>query len=148
METGPHGTFGELLLRLSELSGLESVYLTRIDWQRHRQVVLRACNRGSLRVPEGLEMAWTRTLAGQALTRNLVRLSDREHPEVMAEVVPQAGINSYVGVPVTTRSGAVSGTLCGASLGPGRVPDEVVVVFETVARVVGEALPAARPDMV
>lgn len=44
------------------------------------------------------------------------------------------GIRSYLGVPVTTRSGAVFGTLCGASREPVEVASEVVETFRAMAR--------------
>ncbi len=55
-----------LLVELQQLTGLNSVYLTRIDWDRNQQAILVSHNSGSIPVPEGLVLPWPDSLSGTA----------------------------------------------------------------------------------
>ena len=56
-----------LLVELERLTGFESVYLTRIHWERDEQEILFSRNSGVIAVPEGLVVPWD-TVSRRALT--------------------------------------------------------------------------------
>src|SRR3546814_20928282 len=56
-----------LLELLGRLTGLESTYLTSIDWDGGVQRILFSRNVGSLDIPEGPEVDWSDTLCRRAL---------------------------------------------------------------------------------
>ena len=62
-----------MLDELQERTGLESVYLTRIDWEGAEQEILIAANRGDLIIPEGLVIAWSGTLCRRSLEAQFSR---------------------------------------------------------------------------
>lgn len=55
-------------------------------------------------------------------------------------------IASYVGVPITSSTGEVLGTLCGIDRGSVTVPDEAIAVLRRLADVIAAHLEAARVD--
>ncbi len=52
---------------MTRITGLESTYLTQIDWDRSKQEIRYARNTGEIDVPEGLVVDWADTLCRQAL---------------------------------------------------------------------------------
>ena len=59
-----------LLRLLSQVTGMESAYLTIIDSDRGRQYVQYALNEDSMIIPEGLSVPWEDTLCKRAIDEN------------------------------------------------------------------------------
>ena len=60
-----------MLTKLAEITGLESTYITAIDWEAGTQSIEIARNVGTLNLPEGSVVAWSETLCQHALPTGL-----------------------------------------------------------------------------
>ena len=130
----------ELLRALAELTGLDSVYLTRIDLRRGSQEVIAAANTGTPWIEPGAQVSWAETLCRRALADDCRIIADApaSHPD--AAVARELGIVTYVGVEVHGPRGGLRGTLCGISGTRAEVPQEVVETFQWVARLLADPL--------
>jgi diguanylate cyclase len=104
-----------LLELLAEITGLESTYLTLIDWRGDRQSIVFALNRGALQLPEGLSVEWSDTLCRRSLEEGRPYVRDVAAVWGDSAAARDLGLHSYASVPVLDRDGGVVGTLCGAS---------------------------------
>jgi diguanylate cyclase (GGDEF)-like protein len=139
----------EVLLTLAELTGLDSVYLTRIHSRRGVQEVVAAANRGPIELEAGTEVAWSDTLCRRAIAdrRHVVRDAPAAYPDT--DVADLLGIATYVGVEVHGPKGGLHGTLCGVSHQRTEVGPETVETLRWVARLLADPLithPSATAD--
>ena len=104
-----------ILQILQDLTGLESTYLTMIDWAGNEQRIAYSRNTGQMDLPEGLRVDWSDTLCRRSLQEG--RPYTRDVPDVWGDSAGGAalGIQTYLGVPVLDGGDGVVGTLCGAS---------------------------------
>lgn len=104
-----------ILQILQDLTGLESTYLTMIDWAGNEQRITFSRNTGELQIPEGLRTDWSDTLCRRSLHEG--RPYTNDVPAVWGDSAGAAvaGIQTYLGVPVLDSGEGVVGTLCGAS---------------------------------
>ncbi|MHB8395310.1 MAG: EAL domain-containing protein [Candidatus Dormibacteria bacterium] len=137
-----------ILEELQERTALESVYLTRINWDRAEQEILAAANSDDLIIPEGLVVAWSDTLCRRSLESG--RAWSASVPDLWpdSEAGRQLGLVTYASVPVVLASQTVYGTLCGASRRPVPENPEVLALMGMVARIVaalveGQSAPSA-----
>lgn len=104
-----------LLKLLTQVTGLESAYLTSIDEESALQSVTCAVNTGELHIPAGLRVPWSDTLCKRCLDEG------RRYTANVGESWPDSqparllGITSYASAPVLGSHGEVIGTLCAAS---------------------------------
>jgi GAF domain-containing protein len=98
-----------------EITGLESAYLTLIDWAGDAQQVKYSLNTGGMHIPEGLRVPWEGTLCRRSLNEG--RPYTRDVPLVWgdSQVARDLGIQTYVSVPLRDADDLVVGTLCGTS---------------------------------
>jgi EAL domain-containing protein (putative c-di-GMP-specific phosphodiesterase class I) len=130
-----------LLVELQRLTGLDSVYLTCIHWDRGEQEVMFSRNSGSITVPEGLILPWPDTLFRSALIDG-PQLSDRvpvEYPHSRAATT--LGEQTSVKVPVLL-GGRIFGTLCGASGRRVSLAQPGLVVMRVFASLIGAQIAA------
>jgi diguanylate cyclase len=103
------------LLELFEhLTGLESTFVTAIDWAAQRQRVLIARNTGELTVAEGSDVAWADTMCRWSFLTGTPHTADvpTDYPgSVGAE---ELGMQSFLALPIQAGD-VVLGTVCGAS---------------------------------
>ncbi len=104
-----------LLELLQEATGLDSTYLTTVDWAGDRQHVDYVLNTGDLVVPEGLSVEWSDTLCRRSLDEGRMVTDDVPGVWGDSQAAADLGIRTYVSVPVLDADRAVVGTLCGAS---------------------------------
>ncbi|HUY57392.1 MAG TPA: EAL domain-containing protein [Candidatus Micrarchaeaceae archaeon] len=133
-----------ILEELQERTGLESVYLTRIDWEGAEQEILIAANRGDLIIPEGLVIAWSDTLCRRSLEAGQPWASNVPDVWPDSTAARDLGIVTYASVPVTLSSQVVYGTLCGASRR--HVPEDpaVMALMGMVARMIAALVVGQR----
>lgn len=138
-----------LLELLGRVTGLESTYLTSIDWDGALQQVLYARNVGSIEIPEGLSVEWSDTLCRRALEGGPTCTSDvpTTYPDSAAAL--ELGLRTYVTVPVRSPDGAVFGTVCGADSRRVEVSEDAQAVMEALAEMVALQLAndAARREL-
>ncbi|MBO6567020.1 MULTISPECIES: sensor domain-containing diguanylate cyclase [Marinobacter] len=102
---------------LEEVTGLESTYLTRIDKDKGRQYIVFSHNTKThqLNIPEGLSVDWSDTLCKRALDEEKPFSNDVAESWSDSEAACELGIGTYLSEPICLDSGALYGTLCGAS---------------------------------
>lgn len=148
MEPGDKGAGAELagleaiarpLLDLMNMvTGLESTYLTEIDWENYTQRVLMSENRGPMQIPEGLTVDFGGSLCKQAFDANRPVLTNvqQTYPELKA--VQDLGIDTYIGIPVVTPDDRVVGTLCGATSRSTEIDPDAVEILKLFALLISE----------
>jgi hypothetical protein len=98
-----------MLAELERLTGLESTYVTSIDWERATQRITRARNVGMIDIPQGLTVDWSDTVCRLALEQ---------------------------GVPLVNVEGHIEGTLRGASSRPLDLGEGAVTLMEHFAQII------------
>ncbi|HEX8495817.1 MAG TPA: diguanylate cyclase, partial [Actinomycetales bacterium] len=129
-----------MLRLLHQVTGLDSTYLTIIDWADDRQRIAYSLNSGDLQLPEGIDVPWGDTLCRRALDQGVPFTNEVPRLWGDSQAAADLGIVSYLSVPVQDSHGGVVGTLCGAS---GRSVDIVpqdLATLELFARLVGGQL--------
>ncbi|MEZ1314421.1 sensor domain-containing diguanylate cyclase [Pseudomonas fluorescens] len=104
-----------LLTLLSQVTGMESTYLTTIDTDVGIQRVEFARNIGDMVIPEGLVVPWADTLCKRALDENRLYSDDVADCWGDSEAAAALGIKTYVSAPIKSQDGEVLGTVCAAS---------------------------------
>ena len=139
-----------LLELLGRITGLESTYLTSIDWDGDRQQVLYARNVGSLDIPEGLQVEWSDTLCRRALEGGPSCTTDVAGTYPDSAAARELGLSTYVTVPVRGPDGEIFGTVCGADSRPIDIDDDAHAVMTALAEMVALQLAndAARRELV
>jgi diguanylate cyclase len=126
----------QLLVVLGRISGLESTYLTLVDFEQQVQQILYARNTGELEIPEGLQVDWTDTLCRRALDGGPACTSEVPKLYPDSGAARDLGIQTYITVPVVDSGGELFGTLCGASSRRIEISEDVRVVMETLAEMI------------
>ena len=147
VESGPlPGLVRPLLGVLGELSGLESVYLTSIDWEAGTQTVEYARNaRDDFGVTEGVPVAWHDTLCELALDEQRRWNSDVPGTWGGRAFGREHHIQSFVSAPVEVdEDGPPYGTLCGASPRTVEEDSRVVDVLRLFAQMIATAIQRDR----
>jgi diguanylate cyclase len=70
-----------MLAELERLTGLESTYVTSIDWERATQRITRARNVGMIDIPQGLTVDWSDTVCRIALEQGVPLVNVEGHIE-------------------------------------------------------------------
>lgn len=104
-----------LLALLSQVTGMESTYLTTIDTEEGVQRVEFARNVGGMLIPEGLVVPWADTLCKRALDESRMYSDNVTECWGDSEAAAALGIRTYVSAPIRSVDGRVLGTVCAAS---------------------------------
>lgn len=129
-----------LLKLVQRLTGLETTFITEVDWVAQRQAVVLALNTGDLQVAQGSTVPWSDSMCRWSF------LSGRAHTAKVTTDYPgslgaELGMQTFVALPI--RDGdAVVGTVCGASLEPVDLDQEVLVSLDLVAQALAYQLVA------
>lgn len=135
---GVAATIQPLLGILQRVTGLESVFLTRIS--RGTQTVLFSHNTDQLQILAGMSTPWEDTLCSRVLAGEhlLVNDVDERWPDSLASTV--LGVKTYLTFPIRGADGTVQGTLCGASCQPVDVTPEAMAIVGMFAEVISAQL--------
>jgi len=128
------------LAELVRTTGLETMYLTRVDLAGRTQQVL-VCS-GSDLVPEGLQLDWEDTLCRRALTDGPLYTTDVVRSFPNHDASAELGLRTFVTAPLHSRSGELQGTLCGASSALVPLDGEVRTLIQVLAAAFETHLPA------
>lgn len=121
-----------LLDLVRELTGLETSFITSIDWDAQTQTVEFASNVGDLQVEEGSTLDWSDSMCRWAL------LNGTEHTSDVPTTYPGSiggdalGMQSFLAVPILDE-GKTLGTLCGASRSSVPVADKTLRYLQLIA---------------
>ena len=103
-----------LLELVQRITGVETAFLTEVDWVEQIQHIVVACNSGDMEVPGGIAVPWPDAMCRHVFLSGKPQSSDvgRDFPgSVGAEVL---GMQSVFSVPVLDGD-TIIGTICGAS---------------------------------
>ncbi len=127
----------DALAHLVAVTGLDAVYLTRIDRSAGAQEVLLAQNRGRELVAEGLVVDWNDTLCKRALENGPTYTIDISSCFPASPAGRSLGLSTYIGVPIRRTNGELAGTLCGASIAPRSISPHTRALIEVFAHLIG-----------
>lgn len=122
-----------LLQLVQRLTGLETTFVTEIDWLAQRQAVVLALNTAELDVPTGTTVRWSDSMCRWSL------LSGRAHSARVATDYPgsygaeELGLQTFVAVPITDGD-TIVGTVCGASTDAIDIEADVLVNLDLIAQ--------------
>lgn len=104
-----------LLKTMSQMTGLESTFLSRVETGERYEVLVSYNRGGAIQVDEGYAMPWAETICHDALVQGR-QVFDNVQTELPENAVgPEFGFRTYVTCAVLRDDGQVAGTLCGAS---------------------------------
>ncbi len=129
-----------LLAELQRVTGLESTYLTRINWNEAVQHVTHARNAGRIEIPEGLTVDWADTVCCRALEQRVNYTDDVSSTFPDSAAAEDLGLQTYVSVPLRSSTGDIEGTLCGASSKAVPLGPATIQVMEHFARIINDGL--------
>ncbi len=104
-----------LLRLIQHLTGMETSFVTTIDWPAQRQEVLFSLNTGEMQIPERSQVDWSNSMCRSMF------LSGRAHSRAVGVEVPATagalalGMRAFLAVPILVRDTAI-GTVCAASV--------------------------------
>ena len=121
------------LLRLVQhITGMETSFITAIDWDTQKQTVLFSLNSGQMQVPELSRVDWH-----QSMCRSMF-LSGHSHSSAIGIEVPATigaialEMKSFFAVPILVGDSPI-GTVCGASRRPIVLADAQVEAMQFIA---------------
>lgn len=122
-----------LLELIRRISGLESAFVTLIDWDGLEQHVIFSLNTGEMQVPEGSRVPWN-----ESMCRSIF-LSGRNCTTAVGDEVPatvgarQLGMRTFFAVPIAVGEATI-GTVCGASQREIALDERTIGLMELVAQ--------------
>jgi hypothetical protein len=137
-----------LLAELQRVTGLETTYLTRIDWDETLQHITHARNTGTIDIPEALTLDWSNTVCRQAIEKGITYTDDVRTTFPDSKAGEELGLQTYLSVPLVDDNGAIQGTLCGASSKRVQLGPDAIQVMERFGQLItqGIAAPPASND--
>ena len=124
-----------LLRVMSELTGLESTFLSRVHDEERYDVVV-SFNAGTLDVSEGYSMPWTEAICHDALAINREAFDDVQVELPENDSAREFNFRTFVTCPVVVEDGKVLGTLCGASSHETPLTDQQIDLVRRFAQLV------------
>lgn len=140
----PLETVSRPLLRLVQhITGMETSFVTRIDWDAQQQDVLFSLNTGALQIAEQVTTDWK-----DSMCRSMFLAGQAASQDVGGDVVAtcsavDAGLRSFVAVPILTGDAAI-GTVCGASREQIHLRDDQVDALRHIADALQQLLQVER----
>jgi len=132
-----------LLELMHRISGLETTFITRIDWPDQRQEVVLALNTSAdLEVAEKSWVDWTDSMC------RWIFLSGKEQSTNVGADFPgslgadRLGMQTFFAVPVVAGEDEVMGTVCGASRRVVPVAPETLDLMRLVSRAIAHVMQA------
>ncbi len=136
-----------LLELIQRITGLETSFVTQIDWASQQQQVVLALNTSDLEVPEGAVVDWSDSMCRWAF------LSHKEQSSDVAKDFPgslgadQLGMLTFFAVPILADD-ATLGTVCGASRRSVELEADVMLLMRLVAETMSFQMAAQRESQV
>ena len=140
-----------ILEELAELTGFESVYLTRVHWREHEQEILVAANQEPTRlfIPEEIKLDYSDAVCRYVIEGGPAYTDDVPAVFPKSDMARFLGFQSFVSVPLEEADGTLFGTLCGASTRRVKLSEAQLVEIRNKARLIAGMLRqgnAAIPD--
>lgn len=120
-----------LLKLMKQLTGLETTFITVIDWDKNQQLVVSANSAEQLAIPAGSLVDWGDSMCQLMLSKHLQK-STRIAEQFPYSIGASKGMHSFCVLPVNFNNQMI-GTLCGADSGQVELKDEQVEMCEFIA---------------
>lgn len=124
------------LAELLGLTGLDTIYLTRVDLDAEVQQVVLSCSRSDDLVPEGLVLAWRDTVCKQAVEVGPTYTTNVPACFADSPAAQELGLMTYVSVALRDSGGKLVGTLCGAAREAKELTCDARTMLEIFAHVI------------
>ncbi|WP_265670321.1 GGDEF domain-containing protein [Klebsiella grimontii] len=105
----------QLLEMLELVTRMESTYLTRIDFDAQRQLIMYAHNSSEMQIPEGFSVPWNDSLCKRAIDERCLFSNDVAERWRSCIAAQDLGIATFFSIPVRLTDGSLFGTLCATS---------------------------------
>ncbi|GAC1579777.1 MAG: hypothetical protein NVS3B24_13970 [Candidatus Dormibacteria bacterium] len=134
------------LAMLHDMTGLDTVFLTRINWEEGEQKVLYAVSGDGMAVPEGASLPWSETICRRALMGGPQNTADVPAAYPGNPIAEAFAVQTYITYPITTPDPehTIYGTICGASTKAVVVDAKTVSMIKHVAGLIGERVARER----
>jgi diguanylate cyclase len=131
---------------LHDVTGLDTMFLTQIDWGAGQPEVLYAVNGPRLQTLEGAQIPWTETICRRAMMGGPNHTANVPADYPGNAIAEAFGVQTYVTYPVVTPDpdGTIFGTICGASTEAVELDEKTVTMIEHVADLIGERVARER----
>ncbi len=137
-------TVSRPLLRLVQhITGMETSFVTTIDWDAQRQDVLFSLNTGALQIPENSTTDWDDSMCRSMFLAGQAASQDIGGDVVATRNAIEVGMQSFVAVPILAGAHAI-GTVCGASHRKIQLRDDQVDALQCIADALQQLLQAER----
>ncbi len=121
-----------LLELMQSISGLETTFITQIDWDDQTQEVVYALNSAELQVTEGSVVDWSDSMCRWVFLSGQEQTSDVKGAFPDSLGAKKLGMETFFAVPVLAE-GRTIGTVCGASRQVVEINDAVLAMMRLVA---------------
>ncbi len=135
---------GRPLLRLVQhLTGMETSFITSIDWDEQSQDVVLSLNTGAILVEEGGRVSWSQSLCRSMFVSGRLQSANIVHEVAGTEVAKMLGMRSFFALPIQSGDSTI-GTFCGASAQPVELDDRQMQAMELIAESLCQQLETHR----
>ena len=121
-----------LLALIQRLTGLETSFVTHIDWAEQRQLVLVALNKGDLEVAEGSTVQWSDSMCRRSFLSGTPYTSDVATDFPGSIGAEQLGMRTFFALPIQEGDN-ILGTVCGASRDAVELAPDVVASLDLIS---------------
>lgn len=121
-----------LLELVQRVTGLETTFVTRIDWDDQVQDVLLSLNTDELEVAEGSQLPWADSMCRWSFLSGRPATADVPTDFRGSLGAEHLGMQTFVAIPILADERVV-GTVCGASRRSVELPPDAVEIIELVA---------------
>jgi diguanylate cyclase len=131
-----------ILEELAQVTGLESIYLTRISWSDHQQEILGAANLAPSRlfIPEEVKIDYSDAVCRYVIEGGPAYTDDVPIVYPQSDMARFLGFQSFVSAPIEVEDGTIFGTLCGASTRRVKLSEAQLAEVRRRARLIGSLL--------
>lgn len=114
-ENSLEGLVRKLLETLEIVTEMDSTYLTKVEVEQGKQLILFSRNSKEMQIPEGMSVPWGDTLCKRAMDEGCLYTNDVAGRWGDSAAAKALGVRTYVSTPVQLDDGTLYGTLCAAS---------------------------------
>ena len=114
------------------MTGVETSFVTEIDWTTQRQEVVLALNTSDLQVPEGSSVDWSNSMCRWAFLSGREQSCDVGTDFPGSHGAERLNMRTFFAVPILAGEATI-GTVCGASRRAIDLPAEAVAVVRLIA---------------
>ncbi|WP_187770652.1 GGDEF domain-containing protein [Cognatilysobacter lacus] len=121
-----------LLQLVQHLTGMETSFITAIDWESQAQDVVLSLNTGAITVAEGSRIDWSRSMCRSMFLAGRPHSADVTAEIAGSETAAALGMRSFFAVPILCGDVTI-GTVCGSSARAVELSDHQIASMELIA---------------